>query len=172
MELSSRAEQGQGGTRLSKAGFQTAMVAMTLILPSLIGVFWLSIQIPRQYANRNSLRASGVNTTAKIDKVVTAKGSLWVKYTFEAEGRAITNEIKAPGTMEKFLYHAETIEIRYLPSNPEINHPVEWEWSPWSEVIWIAVFVWTIPGLILLNGVRKSRRHIAINNAIDRGFSP
>ena len=151
---SQRRRSGPAGR--ADPGTGAAIVAMALILPSLVGVFWLSFQIPRQFANRKSLRTAGVSATAKIDKVVSARGSqLWVKYTFEAEGRTITNETEAPKSLEGVLYQAETINIRYLPSDPEINHPSEWEWSLWSESIWIAVFVWAIPGFILLLRIGK-----------------
>ncbi len=171
MELSNRDEQAQTPLRSSKPRPQTAIVAMALILPSLVGVFWLSFQIPRQFANRKSLRTAGVSATAKIDKVVSARGSqLWVKYTFEAEGRTITNETEAPKSLEGVLYQAETINIRYLPSDPEINHPSEWEWSLWSESIWIAVFVWAIPGFILLLRIGK-RPMAAVSVTEDRSHS-
>jgi hypothetical protein len=52
-----------------------------------------------------------------------------VSYRFLVDGVTYSGEAKEPagGTS---LEKADEIPIRFLPSNPAINHPDAWEWSP------------------------------------------
>jgi hypothetical protein len=155
--------------RLSESGRTTAKVALIFIVPGLLGALWLMIDIPRQTSRRDALRRDGIETTATIENLTYARGSqLWVKYVFVAEGRSIRNEVKVPGSFGETLSDSSSLLVRYVPSDPGNNHPAGWEWTILSEGGWLGVFVWTVPGFLFLNNLRKERQ-LAVEGATATG---
>jgi hypothetical protein len=155
--------------RLSKSGRGVLKVALIFILPGLLGALWLMIDIPRQISRRDALRRDGVETTAKIESLVYARGSqLWVKYVFVVQGGSIRDEARVPSSLEGTLKHADSLRVRYIPSDPRVNHPAEWEWTIYSEAGWLVVFAWTVPGFLFINNLRKERE-LAVEGAIAIG---
>ncbi len=155
--------------QMSKSGRAVVKTALIFIVPGLLGALWLMIDVPRQILRRGALRRNGLDTIAKIEKLTYARGAqLWVEYEFVVQGRSIRNEVKVPESFRETLSHADSLRIRYLPSDPGNNHPSEWEWTILSEGQWLAVFAWTIPGFLFLNKLRRERQ-LAIDGAIAVG---
>ena len=82
-------------------------------------------------------------------------------YTFTVNGKAYTGQARVP---VQFLYsvgHSNSLPIRYLPSNPSINHPADWEWSPildWEAPLFLSIMI--MPGYMLLT-IRMERQLLA-----------
>ena len=82
---------------------------------------------------RESSEVAGVVTQIKYER------SDRVYYTFVVDGRSFTGHSTMPREIANNLHDSDPLSIRYLPSNPAVNHPAAWE-DPQS--IW--------PGIILL----------------------
>ena len=134
-------------------------VALTFIVPGLLAALWLMIDIPRQIMRRDTLRRNGVETIAKIEKLSYARGAqMWVTYAFVVEDRSIREEVRVPDSFREALSHADSLRVLYIPSDPGINHPAEWEWTIYSEGGWLIAFAWTVPGFLFLSQLRKERQ--------------
>ena len=84
-----------------------------------------------------------------------------VDYTFTVDGRSFTGEASMPNQVAKSLDRFDRLPIRYLPSNPAINHPAAWEESrsPW---LGIALAILSAAGAFLpLGWLRNDRRLVA-----------
>ena len=57
-----------------------------------------------------------------------------VEYTFTADGKTYTGEAIVPLEDYRGIGLTSSLAIRYLPENPAVNHPVDWEWSAMSEL--------------------------------------
>jgi hypothetical protein len=146
--------------RLSERGRQFRNGTLFFILPCLLAALWLTINIPRHFRDREALQRDGRDTTARIVKFgrFGRSSELWVKYVFAVQGKSFGAEVTVPASFEDSLSQAEYLRVRYLPANPENNHPADWEWTAASEMGWLVPLAWGIPGLLLaslLHGQRK-----------------
>lgn len=145
--------------RLSEKGRHLARVALFFIVPGLLGALWLVVDIPRHYLRREALRRDGVETMGKIERFgkFGRSSEWWVKYVFEVRGRSIRNEVTVPRSFRDSLSGADSLSIRYVPSDPGNNHPAAWEWTVLSEMEWLVPLAWMIPGLMMANILRQER---------------
>jgi YD repeat-containing protein len=88
-----------------------------------------------------ALRSDGHDAVGVITKLrFGGKASMpSVSYTFSADGTAFTGRALLPSDVQVPLDEAGPIAIRYLPSDPTINHPADWEWSVLMEMPSIVV---------------------------------
>ena len=85
-----------------------------------------------------------------------------MRYTFHANGIALEGRSPAPGQLWETLRETGDLAVRFLPSNPSINHPAAWEESALPG--WGAFVVPAIPaavGLLVLAKLRRTRRLVA-----------
>jgi len=89
---------------------------------------------------RSALRQDGAEVQTEITFLGrVGRGSDIVRYTFSANSENISANAKVPPESMRGLRESKLITVRYLPSNPAINHPAAWEWSLLSN--WPAIFV-------------------------------
>jgi len=109
-------------TRLAKNGI-TWTIRLTTFL-----VFAAALTIPagmnaRQLTQaRIELRRYGSEVIGKVAKLGRAR----VFYSFNINGRSFTGNASLQG---RVLLDSDPLAIRYLPSNPVVNHPAAWEES-------------------------------------------
>lgn len=163
--------QGPRAIRLSTRGWGLTKVALFFIVPSLLAALWLTIDIPRQLLRREALRRNGIEASARIEKFgkFGRSSEWWVRYVFVAGGKSIRNEVTAPESFVTRLSRADTLRVRYVPSDPENNHPSEWEWAIFSELGWLVPLAWGFPGLLFANELFRNHR-LAVKGAIAMGI--
>jgi hypothetical protein len=146
--------------RLSSKGRTLAKVALIFIVPGLVGAFWLMFNIPRQLLRREALRRDGRESMGKITKFgkFGRSSEWWVDYVFVVDGQSIRNEVTVPPSFVDALRHADSLRIRYLPSDPGNNHPAEWEWTLITELGWLLPLAWMVPGLQMVDILRQDRK--------------
>jgi hypothetical protein len=112
---------------------------------------------------RSALRQDGVEAQGRItflDRV--GRGGYVIRYTFTTGGGEVSNKAEVPPRLVTNLQGSAATTIRYLPSNPAINHPTAWEWSLLSE--WPAIFV--LMGLlavgVVISAVFFRRRYLIV----------
>lgn len=86
-----------------------------------------------------------------------------VHYRFAFNGRTYSGTAAARDEgPERGLNKSDHILVRFLPSNPAVNHPSAWEWSPSIGWVWVAfqAFFWAMGcvALVLLRRDRLARK--------------
>jgi len=93
------------------------------------------------------LRQQGYETNGEVTKSYSGRGSVDVVYRFSADGVLYSGRAQMIGDNYRIQAQGDKILIRYLPKNPRVNQPANWEWFS----------VWELPyyvlGLVLLVGL-------------------
>jgi len=148
--------------RLTVSGVVLMVVAMGMLLGGAILGTKLSRDAASQSATATVLKEQG----AEIDGIILR---LWrtgnkdrsyrVAYQFELQGQIFHGEADAPRSEWERLRQDASVRVRYLPSDPSISRPVDWEppRSPaWLPLVAPASFGCTT--LIIFVMLRKQRR--------------
>jgi hypothetical protein len=127
--------------QLTGKGIALALVAAIIIAIALLYACFIAREAARQLQIRTALRSAGNETMGQIESVRNPYHALkeYVDYSFIADGKTYTGEAIVPHEDYQSISQASSLAIRYLPENPSVNHPVDWEWSPMTE--WDAYFV-------------------------------
>lgn len=115
----------------------------------------IGVQMPR----RAILRGQGREIRGVVTKIdETRHAGLFVDYSFAVGGRSYSGRANVPDRAQKGLTDSGPISIRYLPSNPNINHPAGWEWSALADmnVVPFVVF-FALVGVLCLGFVWRER---------------
>lgn len=108
-----------------------AIAVLFLICGAIFTVSYCSEAI-KQTRQRAVLRANGSNVVGEVTGFSIGRWApTVVKYRFVVNGVTYSGRAKeprnpGPGTA---LNESDQLLVRYLPSDPEINHPDAWEWS-------------------------------------------
>ena len=146
-------EQAQNGPAL------VVVVVLCLGLGGLItGNFCLEIH--KQIQQRAILRQEGHDAAGKVTATHAGHGPSTVSYRFQANGTSYLGKAEMPH-YRLILHEADPIAVRYLPSDPTVNHPADWEWSGLEIMDLIPeVFMlfFTSVGVIALVALFRNRR--------------
>lgn len=94
----------------------------------------------RQYQQRAALRRDGRDIIGEVTgDFFPRHAPERVEYKFLFEGVRYSGEAKVPsgGRPGTVLKVSDQILVRFLPSDPKVNHPEAWEWSPMIGAVWI-----------------------------------
>jgi hypothetical protein len=140
--------------RLSDQSRSMPVVFALLIGVSVVSWSLYGKHIANQMQQRSVLRTQGMDAQGEITSLKReGRGPYVVKYSFIANGENISGLADVPLDSLPRPPESGPISVRYLPSNPAVNHPAAWEWSLSSE--WLAIVmlmalpilcVVTIPG--------------------------
>ena len=84
--------------------------------------------IAAQIRARTALRQEGRDTVATVTATHAGHGSPTVTYAFKVNGLSYWG--KAEISNYRLVFHeSDQIAVRYLPADPTVNHPADWEWS-------------------------------------------
>lgn len=116
---------------------------------------WKGYDDVQQFRQRAVLRSDGREVAGEVTGFsYTHNGPTKVKYRFIVHeitysGSAAEPSTWGPGTS---LHKSDTILVRFLPSNPAVNHPDAWEWSVYIGLVPVAfqLFFWIIGTLSLV----------------------
>lgn len=106
------------------------VVVLVFFVGGLITIGGLCYYHVKQFKQRAVLRSDGSVVVGEVTGFSIARNApIGVSYRFIVYGVTYSGEAKEPpdGTS---LEKTDKIPIRFLPSNPAINHPDAWEWSP------------------------------------------
>jgi hypothetical protein len=145
-------------TRMSEEGASSATLVTFIMLAAMALAVWISVAQARQKARTEALRREGREAAGKTTDLLHKSNK--VIYAFNANGVALTGEADAPRDTWDGLRTGDPLAIRFLPSNPAINHPAGWEASSnWGLLVapaWLAV-----GGILILIDLRGQRRMVA-----------
>jgi hypothetical protein len=148
--------------RLSKNGNRMAAAAAIMLALAVASTVWIGFDRVQHLLHRAALRSDGRETVGEIKRVWSASRSMKtrVSYTFAVNGVPFVGEELAPHHLAASLRDSGPLPIRYLPSNPAVNHPAAWEWSLDSDSV-VAPILWTGLVLFLITALRSERRLVA-----------
>jgi hypothetical protein len=113
----------------------TLLVGLTFIL-----CLWYCGAAVQKLWNRSALRQNGVEVQGVITELHRAgRGPDVVHFRFAVNSIYFSGMSDVPPRLMSRLEGSSVIPIRYLPSNPNKNHPAAWEWSFRSE--WLVIFI-------------------------------
>jgi hypothetical protein len=95
------------------------------------------------------LRTQGVETKGEIARLWTRdRGRVpMVGYAFTANGVRLTGEASVPSNLWAGIQKAGFLPVRYVPSNPAINHPAAWEAN--TDPVWMPI---VFPAMLAVGG--------------------
>jgi len=119
-----------------------------------IWLAWKGYDDVQQFRDRASLRSDGRDIVGAVTGLSYPRhGPASVHYKFTFNGVTYSGNAEepteGPGTS---LNKSDRILVRLLPSNPAVNHPISWEWSPAIGWVWVAfqIFFWGMGGVALV----------------------
>jgi hypothetical protein len=108
------------------------VVVVVFFVGGLIWLGWTSYRDVTQFLQRATLRGDARDAVGEVTGIAFGRYSpKAVNYTFNVNGVSYSGEATESGTPSpaSSLSKSDKIVIRYIPSNPKINHPESWEWS-------------------------------------------
>jgi hypothetical protein len=153
---------------LTGGGIALLVVAVLMILGAVPAGIGLGTTAKRQAKDHRLLQEQGVNTEARITR-------LWrsgdknqqhlVSYRFTVQERAYEARNKVPTRIWQTLTVGSSLPVRFLPSDPKVNHPTEWDdtpmpnWLPYllSGALVVIAFGVTIPLRIQMRLLTEGR---------------
>jgi hypothetical protein len=120
--------------RLTGGGIALVVVAVAMLLGAVAAGIGLGITVRRQAKEQLLLREQGVDTDAQVTRLwrSTSKEDrrYWVAYRFTVQERAYEARKKVSTRIWQTLTVGSSLPVRYLPSDPKVNHPTEWDDTP------------------------------------------
>lgn len=156
-------------------GIYLAFLALACLVFAISATLWAGINTVRQNEHRAALRRDGSVTAGEITRMRKGKNSETVYYSFAVNGKSYTGEAELPWQLRNNVEGSSFLDIRYLPTHPDVNHPVGWEWCfywwlPLStdlvhlpefskEFQWfMAAFIFGPVGFVFLTSLRRERK--------------
>ncbi|MGA2268405.1 MAG: DUF3592 domain-containing protein [Bryobacteraceae bacterium] len=127
---------GYSGLRpvqLTGGGIALVVVAAALLLGAVAAGIGLGMTASRQGKEHRLLSEQGVNTDARITRLWRSGGKdrqYLVAYRFTVQERAYDMRKKVPSRIWQKLTAGSSLPVRFLPSNPKVNHPSGWNDTP------------------------------------------
>jgi uncharacterized protein DUF3592 len=144
----------------------TGVLLMVVALGMLLGGVILGLKLRNDSNARSAtvalLAEHGEETNGTVLRLWRTTGknkSYRVRYQFGAQGQVYHSESEAPRGQWERLNEGAAIRVRYLPANPSINQPADWE--PKQIAPWLVVAVPAFLAIIAFFNVimlRKQRR--------------
>lgn len=130
------------------------IIILCFFIPGLIFLGWNGYGDFNQFQHRAVLRNNAREVVGEVTGFSWGRYSpISVHYRFAVDGATYSGkalEPKSPGPGTSYS-KGDDILIRFLPSNPTVNHPGAWEWSPtdgWYFVL-AEVFFTSLGGVVL-----------------------
>ena len=119
--------------RLTGGGIALLVVAGAMLLGAVAAGIGLGATARRQAKDHRLLQEQGVNTEAQITRVWRSGGKddqHLVAYRFTVQERAYAARKGVPARIWQTLKAGSSLSVRFLPSDPKVNHPTEWNDTP------------------------------------------
>jgi len=144
----------------TQQGFWMEMGTTLLLAFSLAGTLWMGKNAMQQMQNWEALHRDGCEIVGRVTGTGTGKSRM-VYYAFTVNGRSFTGKAYSPGQLFQSLQNSGPLRIRYLPPNPAVNHPADWEHAPLDSAWFMAPLPLVLFGMIFLVSLRRERQLVA-----------
>lgn len=148
--------------RLTAGGGALAALSAALFAAALVVGVGLEVVAEREHESRRLLRDEGADARGEVVRLWRARGEKrqpWVAYRFTVDERAHEAAVRAPLGLWRRLAVGSPLEVRYLPSDPHLNHPRGLEPQPMPPVVpYLAAAALAALGALPLVAIRGQRR--------------
>ena len=118
---------------LTGGGIALLVVAAMMLLGAVAAGIGLGTTAKRQGKEHRLLQEQGVNTDAQITRLWRSTGKdqqHLVSYRFTVQEREYVARKGVPPRIWQTLRAGSSLPVRFLPSDPKVNHPSEWSDTP------------------------------------------
>ena len=118
---------------LTGGGIALLVVAALMLLGAVAAGIGLGTTAKRQAKEQRLLQEQSVNTDAQITRVWRGgdkNQQHLVSYRFTVQEREYVARKGVPSRIWQTLTVGSSLPVRFLPSNPKVNHPIEWDETP------------------------------------------
>jgi hypothetical protein len=130
------------------------------------------VDTARQIQSRTALRGNG-NIVRGWKEQLSPGGrgrDEKLKYSFSVDGQNYTGETRVPIGHLNAVAYSDRLQIRYLPADPNVNHPADWEWTPeWVQIVFIPLMFGM--GLFLMAAVLIERQVVANGTPVNASIT-
>ncbi len=128
--------------RPTAAGIALTILSYAFLVAAVAAgaLLWRVAQI--EAGRARALRDQGVTTAATVTRLWHTGGddeSYRVAYEFEHGGNPYRGESRAPRRIWRGLSEGEPLQVRFLPADPRISQPVDWQNGPLP--LWLPPFL-------------------------------
>jgi hypothetical protein len=128
---------------------------------------WYFFGSIKQAHQRAVLRSDGREVVGEVTGLPTGRGTEYVKYSFTFKGKSFWGEARIPNHAGIVLHEQDKIIIRFLPSDPAINHPYGWEWSALMDAVPVGFQIFfALLVVVALIYSRRERRLVREGKAV------
>jgi hypothetical protein len=139
-------------------GWKGLVVGLLLFGAGLLMCGFLGLSAFRQEQQRTALRQDGRDIVGRVITTHAGHGDSTVSYTFTVNGSTYLGKAQMPN-YRLALRESDEIAVRFLPSNPALNHPAAWEWSGLRDFMpKIFALFFMIVGAIALGALLRDRK--------------
>jgi len=143
-----------------EAGFDDGIIAALAFVLFLL-VLWILLAGFRVHGIyvHDALLREGHDADAEVIKSYTGRGNVAVEYKFFVDGVAYAGRADMIGDDYSVQAPGDRIFIRYLPTNPRINQPVNWRWFSIWELPYYVFGAGLLVGvaILVIMGLRKRK---------------
>lgn len=147
-------------TRMAPGGVQLVVLATVFLLWGGTWLFFCCRGAAQEMARTAALRRGSSRETTGEVTWVSSRAPHRLSYAFTANGVALTGECSLPSHL--YFRRGDNLIIRFLPSNPAMNHPADWEGPApdwWVPCVFAAFLALISTPLIV--SLRRDRRLVA-----------
>jgi hypothetical protein len=151
---------GMRPVRLKAAGYFLVSMAAIFLVASLVLGTYLWNKSQREQADRQKLESEGARVEATIERLWRSgdkENTPLMSYRFEVDGRVVRGSTPVPRERWRRFRPGDPVAVRYLASNPAINHPADWRMGVTPAFVAFLVPAMFI-GFAVLMGVMVSRQ--------------
>jgi hypothetical protein len=116
--------------RLTKRGVFAFVLALVMMAGAILAFVGFRMAQSESNEFNRKMRAQGRAATAKILRLWRTEGkgaTDMVTYAFSAGGARVQGDCEVPLHFWAGLHKGADLPVRYLPSDPAVNHPAAWE---------------------------------------------
>ncbi|MGA9667899.1 MAG: hypothetical protein WBQ94_01755 [Terracidiphilus sp.] len=112
--------------RATGNGIYLTLLAPAFLAFAVAAAVWAGMNTVRQTEHRAALRGDSSVTVGEITRTRKMKNSEIV-YTFSANSKSYKGEAELPWQLRNDVEQFKSLTVRYLPTDPDVNHPAAWE---------------------------------------------
>jgi len=132
--------------RLTGRGVFALVFALVSIVVAIIGFVGFRMAQSDSNEFNQKMRAQGREATATVTRLwrTGGKGATdMVAYSFSAGAARVHGECEVPLRLWAGLHNGADLPVRYLPSEPAVNHPAAWEED--TGEMWVFIGLTALP---------------------------
>jgi hypothetical protein len=148
--------------RATAAGAALVALSGVLFAAALAVGVGLEVVAGREREAQRLLKDEGTDAHAEVVRLWRSRSKErepWAAYQFTAEGRQVEGAVKLPLGAWGRLAVGSTLEVRYLPSDPNLNQPLRFPRRPMPRVLpYVAAVALAALGILPLVALRGQRK--------------